>query len=212
MLPLSPSQKNMKNSKKSDLDLDLAPDLPGTPNTRQQLKTNAHYRSAYGPRLRQTISFPEQGKAKQEFKNECDINNIMARFDKTGMLSFTNRFQPQYGDTTGIEFQSAMETIAQGRSMFQELPSGIRNRFKNDPAQFLDFVHDERNIEELRAMGLLRPSDAQATPLPDPSPKPSQGPRTGLAGDSKSGVRGSELDRGAEGPAKSGPTGHEKTA
>jgi len=125
-----------------------------------------HYRTAYGPRQRLSIAFPENGRTKQEFKNECDINTIMARFDKTGILAFTNRFQPQYGDATGIEFQNSMETIAAGRSMFQELPSAIRARFQNDPARFLDFVHDERNAEEMREMGLLRPSDAQATPLP----------------------------------------------
>jgi len=162
-----------------------------------------HYRTAYGPRQRLSIAFPETGRTKQEFKNECDINTIMARFDKTGILAFTNRFQPQYGDTTGIEFQNSMETIAAGRSMFQELPSAVRARFQNDPARFLDFVHDERNLDEMREMGLLRPSDAEAAPLPDPSGERSHGPEKALPEDSKSRGGLSELDRGAGGPAKS---------
>ncbi|WNK13515.1 MAG: internal scaffolding protein [Microvirus sp.] len=166
------------------------------------------FRSAYTPRVKLTISFPQQGRTKQEFKNECDINTIMARFDKTGVLAFTNRFQPQYGDVTGIEFQTSMELIAHGRSMFQELPSGIRARFQNDPARFLDFVHDENNAEEMRAMGLLRPTDAQATPLPSNSETPPEA----LKRASKRGGP-SELDRGAEsGPSKSDPRGSEKTA
>ncbi|AXH75967.1 MAG: internal scaffolding protein [Microviridae sp.] len=162
-----------------------------------------HYRHAYGPRQRQSIAFPENGRTKQEFKNECDINTIMARFDKTGVLAFTNRFQPQYGDATGIEFQNSMEIISSGRSMFNELPSGIRARFKNDPALFLDFVHDERNVEEMREMGLLRPSEAQATPLAEGSVERSQGPGKGLPEDSNQGGSSSEPARGAEGGAKS---------
>lgn len=175
------------------------------------LQTNPNYRSPYGPRQKTPIYFAAKGRTKQEFQNECDINQIMARFDKTGVLAFTNRFQPQYGDCTGIEFQNSMETIATGRSMFQELPSGLRARFKNDPAAFLDFIHDDRNYEEARELGLLRPSDAQGTPLAKGTGQLNQEAGKGSEGESKSRPGSSEPGRGAEGAAKS-ERSSEKTA
>jgi hypothetical protein len=41
--------------------------------------------------------------------------------------------------------------------MFEDLPSSIRSRFENQPSQFLDFVHDENNLQEMQQMGLLNP-------------------------------------------------------
>ena len=38
--------------------------------------------------------------------------------------------------------------------MFEELPSQIRKKFNNDPAQFLDFVQNENNKDALYEMGL----------------------------------------------------------
>lgn len=115
------------------------------------------YRTAYGPKSKVSLSFPAQGRTKQSFKDECDINVIMGRYMKTGVLNFVNRFAPQYSDVSGIDYQEAMFTVAQARSMFQQLPAQIRDQFRNDPAQFLDFVHDPANAAEMAQMGLLTP-------------------------------------------------------
>ena len=40
---------------------------------------------------------------KQSFKDECDINKIMAKFQKTGALNHYAKHAPQYGDASGIE-------------------------------------------------------------------------------------------------------------
>ncbi len=113
-------------------------------------------RHAYGPKQRQQIHFPEQGRTKQAMQAECDINNIMAKFQKTGVIDFVNKHSPQFGDATGIEFQDAMEKVAKSREMFAELPSKVRKRFDNDPAQFLDFVNDPENEAEARVLGLTK--------------------------------------------------------
>ena len=39
--------------------------------------------------------------------------------------------------------------------MFDNLPSDVRNRFNNNPAQLLDFVADPENKEEAIELGLL---------------------------------------------------------
>lgn len=118
--------------------------------------------TAYGPHQRCSIAFDlDEGMTKQEFKDECDINIIMKRYEKTGVLEFVNKNEPQYVDVTGQDFQDAMQLIADARTLFEELPASVRLRFDNDPAKLLDFVHDDSNQAEAAALGLLSPEGLQ---------------------------------------------------
>jgi len=105
-----------------------------------------------------TLDCPEKpfGRTKQSFKAECDINTIIQRFLKTGQIDLANRLEPRYGDATGLEYTQAMLTVAKAKSLFAELPAALRGRFENDPAKFLDFVQDDKNMEEARELGLLK--------------------------------------------------------
>ena len=47
-----------------------------------------------------------------------------------------------------------MNAIKAGDDAFAELPSNIRERFNNDPAEFVDFCLDEANNEEAAKLGL----------------------------------------------------------
>lgn len=138
-------------------------DLPH--NITQQLP---QFITAYGAKLVVQKHFDGPGRTKQAFKDECDINNIMARYMKTGVIDFVNKHQGQYGDVTGLDYQEAMETIAQSKTLFNELPSTIRSRFENDPALFLDFVHDPANEEEMHELGLMRPDAVAPSKRPAP--------------------------------------------
>lgn len=120
--------------------------------------------SAYGPHLKVNITFSGKGRTKQSFKAECDINTILARFKRTGVIEFTNKHQPQYGDVTAIDFTEAMHTVATAKSMFHDMPSHLRARFKNDPAEFLAFVENPANKDEARELGLLKPEAAAPAP------------------------------------------------
>lgn len=129
------------------------------------------FQTAYGSKLSTAIMFPPgHGRTKQSHKAETDINNIMSRYQRTGTLDFVQKNAGRYGDTTGLEFQAAMDVVAKANSMFAELPSSLRSRFNNRPEEFLDFVQDDRNIEEARKLGLLKPEPAGATPPAAPRP------------------------------------------
>lgn len=99
---------------------------------------------------------------KQEFKDESDINVILARYQKTGLLINVNHNQAVYGDTTAQDFQEAMNVVAAAQSAFDDLPAHLRDRFQNDPAQLLDFVHNEDNRAEAEELGLV-PKSAPKT-------------------------------------------------
>lgn len=116
----------------------------------------------YAKKLKVSLSFdPDQDRTQQEFVDECDINNIMARYMKTGVIDFVNQHEPQYGDATGWEFQEAQNVVVSAKNMFSDLPAKIRERFGNDPAKFLDFINDDENRVEAAKMGLLSPEKAQ---------------------------------------------------
>jgi phage internal scaffolding protein len=64
-----------------------------------------------------------------------------------------------------------MNFIAEAQSMFNDLPSSIRDRFANDPGTFLDFCSNDVNRKELAQMGLLSPeATSEALSMPPPLP------------------------------------------
>ncbi|AXH75075.1 MAG: internal scaffolding protein [Microviridae sp.] len=123
--------------------------------------------SNYSTKLRVSLSFPENSPyTKQEFKDECDINILMNQYMNTGEMPNINERAPQYLDVSGIEFQESMQFVAGAQTLFNELPSILRNRFNNDPSLFLDFVHNPANRQEMAELGLLKPVNEWVNPTP----------------------------------------------
>nr|QJB19032.1 MAG: internal scaffolding protein [Microvirus sp.] len=139
-------------------------------NPRPQLQTPHFIKANYTQKTRIQLSFPENSRwTKQSFRDECDINRIMSRYQDTGQLPNVNELPPQYLDATAFDYQEHMQFIAGAQSMFEELPSALRNRFQNDPGEFLDFCSNEKNRPELAEMGLLRPETAQSISTHQPT-------------------------------------------
>lgn len=114
---------------------------------------------------------------RQEFKDECDINVIMRRYQSTGELPHLNLGSAQFLDVSAsLQFQDSMNFVAEAQSMFNELPSAIRDRFYNDPGQFLDFCSNEANRVELARMGLLSPEATSAALSPSSPTSPTAAP------------------------------------
>lgn len=116
---------------------------------------------------------------KQSFKDECNINNIMARYEKTGILPDTlNPAEPQYIDATGFDFDLAMQLVAEATSGFNQLPASVRAQFDHDPGAFLDFVAKPENGQALVDMGLAReiPAWAKGVMAPDAPAVPDAAP------------------------------------
>lgn len=134
------------------------------------------FRTSYGPKLKITILFTGLGLAKQSFKDECDINHILARYRKTGVLDFQQKMEPQYGDVSAIDFQDAQLLIAKANGMFAAMPAHLRNRFENEPAKFLAFVQDERNRNEAEDLGLLKVKPEAPVAAPAASGQPTVNP------------------------------------
>lgn len=94
---------------------------------------------------------------KQSFKDECDINNILKRYEKTGSLPSMILENPQYGDYSDVpSYQDALHIVMKAEDQFSSLSAKLRERFDNDPAKFLAFADDPKNKEEMDELGLTR--------------------------------------------------------
>lgn len=111
--------------------------------------------SAIRDRSRVQITFPDQGRTRLDQQDECDINQIIAKFQKTGAFDHANNHEDNYGFASDLTFQDAMQTVATANSMFADLPSSLRNKFHHDPAEFLSFVQNDDNTAEMAELGLL---------------------------------------------------------
>lgn len=124
------------------------------------------FKTAYGTRERVTLNCPEPTRTEQHHKDQVEINNILAKYERTGVIDHRNKYEGQYNDLAAYDYQENMFKIAAANTMFEELPSGLRARFNNQPAQFLEFVQNPRNREEMIELGLAtrREFDVQKPP------------------------------------------------
>jgi len=143
-------------------------DLPQLP----QLMSHPFFRSAYGPKLRTQLTCRDD-RTIQSFKDECDINRILASYAVTGQLTHVNPRPPQWGDVEALDFQTAMQTVIDARANFDALPAKLRDRFANDPAKLLSFLRDPQNLSEAVELGLVVAPPAPTPPVP---PAPSTPP------------------------------------
>lgn len=92
----------------------------------------------------------------QHHKDDVDIKKIIQRYDRTGVLTNITQMEARFGDVDGADYREMMNVIVGVDQKFDALPSEIRNRFQNDPAQLLEFMEDPNNREEAIRMGFIR--------------------------------------------------------
>lgn len=116
------------------------------------------------PRLVKEFNLPSR--TMQEFKNECDINVLMKRYQKTGLFPQHPGQSPRYVSNIGMpDYQQSLEIVMRAQDEFNALNSELRKRFDNDPAKFLAFVNDPDNADELVKLGLREAPPPPADPV-----------------------------------------------
>lgn len=114
------------------------------------------------PRFPVTVVCGES-RTRQSMKSECDINNIVARFKRTGVLSPVRAGSGVYLDVSTVgDYREACDRVRSADRMFMKLPAKVRAVFGNDPSRFLDAVVDPRRKSELEDLGVFE--KAPATP------------------------------------------------
>lgn len=113
-------------------------------------------------RLRvQTINL-EPSLTQQQFAADCDINNIMRKYQTTGEFTHLTSKQGRYADFSDItDYREMLDTVKYADEAFASLPADVRLRFKNDPAHLLEFLQDSKNYDEGVKLGLLNPKTGE---------------------------------------------------
>lgn len=103
--------------------------------------------------------------ARQEFRDEVNINNIVARFLSTGIPPVQR--QPVYGDRDfDIDLHSGYLAIENVQRAFLRLPPALQEKYKNTQG-LLDAIHRGEFREDL-----LEEATRPEPPAPEPAPAP----------------------------------------
>ena len=125
------------------------------------------------------ITFTEPSATLQSFKDDADINCIIARYENTGVLvdpSVPVSRIPSYGDFSDLpSYQEAQNVIVAANNAFYALSSKIRERFGNDPAAFYQFVQSLKKgsddyVEAVR-LGIVNEPVDNSHEVPPGSPE-----------------------------------------
>lgn len=109
---------------------------------------------------KETATFPfGEDRTVQSDKDDADINTIVRRFGIGGVVP-QNVKAPMVGDFCSFtDFQSAVNAVVAAEDSFMKMPAELRQRLRHDPNEFVKWCSDDKNRDELKKYGLLRPGD-----------------------------------------------------
>lgn len=107
-------------------------------------------------RRRQQIFFTQESLTLQAPAEECDINNILRKYNNTSQLTHVNKLEGSFGDfSDATDYQSSYNAILDANDRFMGLPAELRLKFNNDPATLIDFISDSQNYDKAIELGLI---------------------------------------------------------
>lgn len=103
---------------------------------------------------------------KQAHRDECDINQIIARFDRTGLITHLKTNPGEYLDVAEVgTYREALHRVRAVEGAFYALSAEDRAKFDNSPARYLDWASQERTEDD---------EPLAAPPTPDEQPAVTQ--------------------------------------
>lgn len=118
---------------------------------------------------------------KQSEARACDVNEIVRKYDRTGVITHLQSAQAVFADVSEVgSYLDAVQQVESAQEAFMDLPSGLRAHFANDPARFIDWsttaTQEEREDLYGEITGRNRITDARPEPTASP---PADQPETG---------------------------------
>lgn len=130
-----------------------------------------------------------ESRTKQSFRDQVNINTIIARYRKTGMLSHVNENPGFYADVSNYgSYQESLAIVKAAEDAFMGLSAAVRARFENDPQKMIEFLSDSKNQDEAVALGLAKAKDPvvekiQKVQMVDDDGKPVKAPKSSRKGE-----------------------------
>lgn len=130
----------------------------------------------------------------QSFKQEVNVNAIMAKFKKTGQIGHVRQNRGQYLDVSNTpNLMEAFARVRKAEESFATLPAAVREKLRNDPANLSGFLNDPKNREMLEEYGVLEvrkgsgesTDSSEGTKVPPAKPAPKKAKSEVPAGESE---------------------------
>lgn len=97
----------------------------------------------------------ERSMTKQSFKDEADINTIVARHHAGAQTTYLNKAEGKFGDFSQTPgYKEQLDMVNQADMAFMDLPSAVREAAGNDAGQLLEMLDDPEGARELVDAGL----------------------------------------------------------
>lgn len=131
----------------------------------------------------------------QTHMKSCDVNNIIKRYERTGVVEHVSKREPRYMDVSECpDYHESLQIVKEVEEMFSSMPAVLRDRFDNDAGVYLSWINDPENKEEAEELGLL-------PALPNEQPPTEGGGGEASGSSQKTGPETSETPPVVEEPA-----------
>lgn len=115
------------------------------------------------PQAKKAKTFKKFSKTDQRFKDETDVNMILARYRVTGdkaVLGLQPSGEPirppQYGDFSEVgTYQECLEVVINAQEQFDALPAVVRKEVGNTPEGMLQFISNPDNYDRGVELGIF---------------------------------------------------------
>ena len=140
--------------------------------------------SMYGKAVKRPTVICGPSKTQQHNRDANSVTKLIAKYGAK-RLADTLALEPsRYGDISGFtDYADSLNRINRANDAFDAMPSAVRNRFHNDPAELIAFLNDDKNRSEAIILGLI---PAPAEPVIDPVVTELQGLRKDVSSTRKS--------------------------
>lgn len=105
-------------------------------------------------------------RTRQDFAKDCDINVLMAHYEKNAVMPPINGKEPSYFDASGVpDFREALDIAREASEAFMRVPAAVRKELDNDVHRFVEYCNDPANKEQLQKWGLVEPEPVAQAPM-----------------------------------------------
>lgn len=116
-------------------------------------------RDRFSPRV--AVIAPEgESMTQQHFAEEVDINNIVAKYNRSGIITHVRAAQEKFGPLPELsEYAVHLDKVAKAQQAFEMLPAELRNHFNNSIPGFFKYISEEKNFDQCVEWGIYEPKE-----------------------------------------------------
>ena len=107
------------------------------------------------PKFKRDINGNPIYMTEQSHKAQCDINKIIAKYNKTGLITHVSTIKAEFGDVPMVDYKEMQDRLVRMKTEFDRLPYQIKKRFGNNPYNLIAFMEDSANRKEAEELGLI---------------------------------------------------------